>query len=435
MVIHTKSPKAKESQQVVLEFLLANHPLDCPVCDQSGECKLQDYYMEYGLYDPRFNDVKVKKTKKAFSIGPTIMLDQERCILCSRCVRFTDEITKTHEFGIFNRGDRTEVDVYKPLDNKYSGCVADICPVGALTDKDFRFKMRVWYLGSGESVCPGCSRGCNITIDYEKSRPYHSDKARVMRLKPRYNRDVNRWWMCDEGRYGYKPIDANRLLIPKAPGTDGLRPVNGNGAYRTQSGQDELWKEVIAKLALALKSGRWGLIASQQYTNEEIGIMDRLFRKGLGWKDFGFHAPGQEGYEDDFLLKADKNPNTAGAVKAFGLSAKQGDLTPVVEKAKRGELDGLFVFSHDLSRLMGLEAFNGLRAKLETLVFEGPNDNVTAATADFTLASASYAEKEGLFTNFEGRVQPIRKVLEPLGHARPTARILSDLAAALEVNL
>ncbi len=160
MVIHTKSEKAQESQKIVLEFLLANHPLDCPVCDQAGECKLQDYYMDYGVYDARFNENKVKKTKKAISVGPTIMLDQERCVLCSRCVRFGDEITKTHDFGIFGRGDRAQIDVYPghELNNKYSGNVVDICPVGALTDKDFRFKMRVWYLGSQDSVCPGCSR-------------------------------------------------------------------------------------------------------------------------------------------------------------------------------------------------------------------------------------------------------------------------------------
>ncbi|HXV18465.1 MAG TPA: 2Fe-2S iron-sulfur cluster-binding protein, partial [Candidatus Omnitrophota bacterium] len=220
MVIHTKSAKAQDSQKSVLEFLLANHPLDCPVCDQAGECKLQDYYMDYGVYDPKFNEEKVKKTKKAKTIGPTIMLDQERCILCSRCVRFSDEVTKTHDFGIFNRGDHAELDVYpgKELNNKYSGNVADICPVGALTDRDFRFKMRVWYLGSGDSVCPGCSRGCNISVQFEKTRPYHLKTARVMRLKPRENMEVNKWWICDEGRYAYKSIDENRILKLKAAG-------------------------------------------------------------------------------------------------------------------------------------------------------------------------------------------------------------------------
>src|SRR3989338_7257297 len=274
MAIHTQSAKAKEYQQVVLEFLLANHPLDCPVCDQAGECKLQDYYMDYGLYDPKFDDMKVKKTKKAVPVGPTVMLDQERCILCSRCVRFGDEITKTSDFGIFSRGDHSEINLYpdKFLDNKYSGNVVDICPVGALTDKDFRFKMRVWYLGSKESICPGCSRGCNINIEYEKSRPYHLKDERVMRLKPRENMEVNKWWMCDEGRYAYKSIDQNRIQKIKAPRIgivrhseersdeeshhdEILRCAQDDGTVYSVNGSTQItWTEVLIKIACLIKS-------------------------------------------------------------------------------------------------------------------------------------------------------------------------------------
>ncbi len=410
MVISTKSAKAKESQAVVLEFLLANHPLDCPVCDQAGECKLQDYYMEVGLYDPHFNENKVKKTKKAFSIGPTILLDQERCILCSRCVRFTDEITKTHEFGIFDRGDHARVDVAKPLDNKYSGNVADICPVGALTDKDFRFKMRVWYLGSGDSVCPGCSRGCNIKIEYEKSRPYKSDKGRVMRLKPRENQEVNRWWMCDEGRYNYKFIDENRILKPTYP-----------------------WSELFEKVAERLGSGRWALLASPQHTNEELALQKKLFVDELKWKDIAFKAPGQDGYEDDFLIKKDKNPNTRGAVNVFGIEEEKAYLTPVIEKAKRGELDGLFVFGHDLEKIFGKEAVKIVREKVRTIIYEGSNLNPMVAIADIVIPSAVYAEKSGSFTNFEGRVQKFKKVLEPLGESKPTLEILKEIAQCLSI--
>ncbi|MCI0534687.1 MAG: 2Fe-2S iron-sulfur cluster-binding protein, partial [Verrucomicrobiales bacterium] len=173
MKVNTTSDAALAGRRDVLEFLLINHPLDCPVCDQAGECWLQDYYMQHGLYDPKFNEQKVKKTK-AVPIGPTVMLDAERCILCSRCVRFTDEVTKTGEFGIFNRGDHAEVGLHpgKTLENNYAGNVVDICPVGALTDRDFRFKCRVWYLGSTKSVCPGCSRGCNVEIHYNRERDW-----------------------------------------------------------------------------------------------------------------------------------------------------------------------------------------------------------------------------------------------------------------------
>jgi NADH-quinone oxidoreductase subunit G len=212
MVVHTKSAKAEDGRRAVLEFLLANHPLDCPVCDQSGECDLQNFYMNFGLYDPRFREQKVKK-KKAVPIGPHVMLDQERCILCSRCVRFTDEISKTGEFGIFNRGDRAELGLYpgQQLDNPYSGNVVDICPVGALTEQDFRFKARVWYLSSAPTVCNACAQGCNVDIHFVLNRPHLNEGARVLRMKPRYNADVNKWWMCDEGRYGFGWIDKGRL--------------------------------------------------------------------------------------------------------------------------------------------------------------------------------------------------------------------------------
>jgi NADH-quinone oxidoreductase subunit G len=212
MVVRTDTDRAKETRRHVLEFLLINHPLDCPVCDQAGECWLQDYYMRFGLYDARFYEQKVKKPK-AVPIGPTVMLDAERCILCSRCVRFSDEITKTSELGIVNRGDHSEIAVHpdKELNNKYSGNVVDICPVGALTDRDFRFKCRVWYLKKADSICPGCARGCNTEIHYNLDRPQHGGGDRVMRLKPREYPEVNQWWMCDAGRYGYKFIDENSI--------------------------------------------------------------------------------------------------------------------------------------------------------------------------------------------------------------------------------
>jgi len=163
MVVRTRTPATLRNRRFVLEFLLANHPIDCPVCDQAGECELQNYYMDHGRYDTRHNENKTRR-KKAYPIGPHIILDQERCILCTRCVRFTREVSKTAELGVMDRGHRSEIDVFPGVElaNPYSGNVADICPVGALTDRDFRFKCRVWFLGSANSICPGCSRGCNF---------------------------------------------------------------------------------------------------------------------------------------------------------------------------------------------------------------------------------------------------------------------------------
>ena len=295
MVVNTKSSKVNQGRESVLEFLLINHPLDCPVCDQSGECDLQNFYMQYGLYDPRFKEQKVKKAK-ATPLGPTVMLDAERCVLCSRCVRFTDEISKTGELGIFNRGDKAEVGVYpdKVLDNKYSGNVVDICPVGALTDRDFRFKARVWYLSTAPSVCTGCAQGCNIDLHYVLDRPHLADGARVMRVKPRYNADVNQWWMCDEGRYGLKLIDQGRL-----------RTVLYKGA-------ESNWEKAFTELAAVLsqvksekRQGQVGVIALAQQTTEELFLIGELFKESLGISNCTAQVPAQPGSSDNFLMKAD----------------------------------------------------------------------------------------------------------------------------------
>src|SRR5215831_8898017 len=215
MVVETETPRVKDTRRSMMEFHLINHPLDCPVCDQAGECFLQIYYMKHGLYDPRMADEKVHKPK-AIPLGPHVILDAERCILCSRCVRFCDEITGTGELGIFNRGDHSEIGLFpgRDLTNNYSGNVVDICPVGALLDRDFRYQMSVWYLKETQSICPGCSTGCNTRINWNTTRTYKTEGRRILRLKPRYNEAVNKYWMCDEGRYNYKWLEQDRIKTP-----------------------------------------------------------------------------------------------------------------------------------------------------------------------------------------------------------------------------
>ena len=414
MVIKTNSPKVLEVRKTVLEFLLVNHPLDCPVCDQAGECKLQDYYMEHGQYNSRLDDVKVKKEKKAVSIGPTVMLDQERCILCTRCVRFTDNISKTHELGVFERGDHSQLDIYpgKQLDNNYSGNVVDICPVGALTDKDFRFKCRVWYLDHTKSVCPGCSMGCNINIDWDKSRPHQAKKERVMRLKPRHNPDVNDYWICDVGRYNYRFVDENRITTPQV--------------------KNDLisWDAAIDTLTKGIKSaglGKVGVIASAQLTNEDLFVI-RTFFKGA---QIGFKLPEQPGKSDDFLLKSDRNPNTAGATHILGAADAEG----IVNQAKEGKLDVLYVFGHDLVKLFGKETVAEIARKVKLLVYQGSNINDTASYAHLILPSAVYAEKDGTFTNFQGRVQRINPAFAPMGEAKGDWEIVKLLSERLGIAL
>jgi NADH-quinone oxidoreductase subunit G len=417
MVVKTDSPKVLEVRKTVLEFLLVNHPVDCPVCDQAGECKLQDYYMEHGKYNSRLIDVKVKKEKKAFSIGPTVMLDQERCILCTRCVRFADNITKTHEFGITDRGDHSELDVYpgKQLDNNYSGNVVDICPVGALTDKDFRFKCRVWYLEKTKSVCPGCSMGCNITVEWDKSRPHPDKKARVMRLKPRLNPSVNDYWMCDVGRYNYRFIDENRVLYPQH--------------------KNELisWDQAVTLIAQTIKQSapkdRIGIVASAQLTNEDLFAVRKLFKDQLKSSNVDFRVPEKPGTSDDLLLKADRNPNTAGALAI--LQPKDNVSQTTIEKAKRGEIDLLYVFGQDLVKLYGKETVEAIAKNVKFFVYQGSNINETCSYAHLILPSTVYAEKHGTFTNCQAKVQQIWPAFAPLAESKADWEIMALIAAHL----
>ncbi|HWP48484.1 MAG TPA: molybdopterin-dependent oxidoreductase [Candidatus Limnocylindrales bacterium] len=426
MVVHTTSEKVKAARRAILEFLLINHPVDCPVCDQAGECWLQIYYMEHGLYNSRFMENKVRKHFKATPIGPWVNLDSERCILCSRCVRFTSEITKTYELALVNRGDHSEITIFpgKELNNKYSGNVVDICPVGALTDRDFRFQCRVWYLDKQESICPGCSRGCNIEIHYNVQRAHHAGGRRVLRIKPRFNPEVNKWWICDEGRYGYKFIDdKSRIQMPYLQ--------EGEVLVETD------WKVVLDKVASTLRSilttygtESIGVIASPQLTNEDLYLIRKLFVEDLRLPHVDFKVPVKEkGYEDDFLIKADKNPNTRGA-EELGLGAREGSLNVenMLEAAGTGRLKALYVFGQDLTNFFGEEKIKEIASRLELLVFQGSNLNPTGQYAHVILPSATYAEKDGTFTNFEGRVQRIYKAVEPLGESLPDWEIIIKLA-------
>ncbi|MDA2929620.1 molybdopterin-dependent oxidoreductase [Acidobacteria bacterium AH-259-O06] len=422
MTVTTDSKRVTQARKAMLEFLLINHPLDCPVCDQSGECDLQNYYMEIGQYDSRFLENKIKR-KKAFPVGPHVVLDQERCILCTRCTRFCEEVSRSHELGVFNRGNRSVIDLHpaKTLDNPYSGNVIDICPVGALTEREFRFKCRVWYLSTRDSICSGCARGCNISIHYNESRPYKAGGRRAQRLKPRFNPLVNQWWMCDEGRFGYEFIDKNRIEQP----------------YLRAIAELELseWDKVIDEVSTALKSA-WqkfgpnsiGVIASPQLSNEELYLIQKLFAELMGIEQIGYRNPWEKGgFQDDFLIRADKNPNSRGA-EEIGLS---GDVRTILEKAACGEIKILYIFQHNFDS----EEARKMLEQAEYIVFQGTNWNKTADFANVILPGATYAEKDGTFTNFEGRVQRFQQAFLPLSEAKADSEILTVLAEKLEYPL
>ena len=419
MVVHTQTDRVKETRRSVMEFHLINHPLDCPVCDQAGECFLQIYYMQHGLYEPRMKDAKVHKPK-AVPLGPHVMLDAERCIVCSRCVSFCDEVTKTGELGIFHRGDHSEIGVFPGLDleNKYSGNVVDICPVGALTDRDFRFQVRVWYLDTAKSICPGCARGCNIEVHVNRRRPHHAEGRRVARLKPRFNAAVNKWWMCDEGRYGFRFVDdPDRLSRPERRHGDATTPLT--------------WEDALAAVATALRPGgdRVGVLASPNMSNEDLFALKRL-AETAGIRQIAFRVPpATPGDQDDLLIRADKNPNTRGA-ELLGLD---GDAETMLIAARAGRISTLLVFHHDLLA-SGWPAADVREAlgRVETLIYVGTNANPTSALAHLVLPSTAWVERDGTFTNFEGRVQRFRVAVEPLGESRPDWQWLGLLIVLLD---
>lgn len=426
MVVSTNSEKVKDAVSGVLEFLLINHPLDCPVCDQAGECYLQEYYMKFGLYDSRMNENKIKR-HKAEVIGPHVILDTERCVLCSRCVRFVREISHSNEIGIFNRGGQSEIRLLpdKVLDNNYSGNVVDICPVGALTDRDFRFQCRVWYLSKANSVCNGCSRGCNITVEANRQRPHHGEGRRVMRLKPRFNKEVNQWWICDEGRYGYKFIDdPSRLVQPQ---------IRRNGEFEWLHWNDAI-QEVVRRLAEAKDSAGPAsvvVIASPQQTNEDLFLTRRLFGVDLGLPQLDFRVPDRNPFQGDgFLLQADRNPNTRGA-EAILLEEGGFNLAGLIEASGHHRLKLLYVCEQDLVKKLGKDKAGKFIGQFEFVVYQGSNENETSLLADLVLPGATYAEVEGTFTNFEGRVQKINPAVEPLGDALPAWQIMTQLGKAL----
>ena len=405
MVVHTDTERVRQTRQSMMEFHLINHPLDCPVCDQAGECWLQIYYMKHGLYDPRMTDEKVHKPK-AVPLGPHVMLDAERCILCSRCVRFCDEITGGGELGIFHRGDHSEIGLFpgRDLVNNYSVNVVDICPVGALTDRDFRFKVRVWYLDTAKSICTGCARGCNIEVHVNRRRPHHAEGRRVARLKPRVNADVNAWWICDEGRYHFGFVDGpSRLTAPARRGPGGSAEVG--------------WDDAVTAVAEAVRRHppeQVAVLASPHMANEDLMALRRLL-EARGIRQVAFDVPPAAPAEgDDFLLRADRTPNRRGA-ELIGLG---GAAAGILAAARGGRLRCLWVFHHDLlaAGWPSSEVAEAL-GRVETVIFTGTNANATSDRAHWVLPAAAWVESEGTFTNFEGRVQRFRAAVQPLGGA------------------
>lgn len=404
MEIYTSTPAVKQMREGVLEFLLINHPLDCPICDQAGECKLQEYSVDYGQFESRFAEEKVHKPKQV-DLGPRIVLDDERCILCTRCIRFTRDVVGDDALGIVNRGSYSTLTKYpdKKFDNNYTLNTVDICPVGALTSKDFRFRMRVWFLKETKSICTSCGTGCNIIMG--------SRQEQIYRYEPRENDAVNSTWMCDYGRLNYKWIGRpDRLSEVK---------VRRHGKQETSNWSTAL-REISARLtAVGPESG--AIIASARQTNEELYLLSKLARKLGAVTD----SVPRFGEGDKLLLNADRNPNSTGARMIGVAPAEMGSNIPnIVEGIRAGRIKSLIVFGEDVTK-HGITA--DLLARLELLVVSDILPSETTAMAHYLLPGCAHAEKRGTFTNVKGRVQKFMKAVEPRGDARPEWEFLHEL--------
>ena len=428
----TKSETVRKLRSSVLEFYLQHHPLDCPICDDAGECDLQNYYMAYGLHDSRVDLVEKIRKHKVHDVGPTVVLDSERCVLCSRCVRFCREIAGTDELGIFNHGGGAELMNVpgKQLENDYAGNVVDLCPVGALTDKDFRFKRRVWYLKRTTSICNGCSRGCNIFVDYEQDRAYKDPQRRIQRLKPRYNRAVNEWWMCDRGRYSYHTVDSTDRIL--APATKS----ESNGHSLTIA---EVLDRAAGKIQAAIKQNgpqSIAILGSARSSNEALFLLKQLAdHLKLTTLDVTL-ASEPKGKEDEILMKADLAANRRGAREIGvwpGEGGSNGD--EILEAAKEGEYDVLIVVNHDLSKQLSAREQKKLDDHCGYILYLTTHDSGTVSLADDVLPISMWAEQEATYTNFQGRVQRTLKCFDPHGLSVPEWTIWQQLGQQLGFDL
>lgn len=408
MGIRTGGELVDECRRGVMEFLLINHPLDCPICDQAGECRLQEFSVEHGNGVSRFVDNKVKKPKNV-DIGPRIRLDDERCIMCSRCIRFCQEIPEDDVLGFTDRGSHTVLTTHpgKKLANDYSLNTVDICPVGALTSNDFRFQMRVWFLKETPSICTGCGRGCNTILGSREDEMY--------RITPRENDAVNSSWMCDHGRQEFQLLSNERRL------TDPL--VLGDQGHRLSS-----WSEAHQTAAAGLKllgPEEIAIVASARMTNEELYMVRRLAAHlKTEWVDVVPRS--QEG--DDLLIAEDANPNSLGAKLVLGLENPGAKLADIKAGVEKGTIKAVLAFDENL---IGAGFEEASLKKLAFLLNTHLLANPTADVAQVVYPSAGFAEKRGSMINVTGRLQRLNQAVQPPGQVMENWEVLRDLIQAL----
>jgi NADH-quinone oxidoreductase subunit G len=414
MVVLTASERVREARAAVMEFLLENHPLDCPVCDQAGECGLQDYSVEHGLDSTHMVDER--RTYPGFErrmIGPHVVQNQNRCIHCTRCIRFTTEISETSDLTMKARGNHSYIDTFdgRPFDNPWSACAADVCPVGALTVKEFRFRARVWHLDETPTVCPGCSIGCNVNLG-------HLD-GEVHRFVPRVNLEINGWWMCDYGRFLAEGLGERTVDAPFERLGESVRRLS--------------WDAALTHIAGWLREGPTPLvIASANSSNETLFAVHQKLVKGA---KVDVVVPISEGEtrsikngRGSWIESTDAHPNSTGA-RHLGLATADG---ATLESAVRGRSGPIVVLDADAHPWLASEDAADLRDRKVAILARNRTPLVDVAT--IVLPLASWVESEGTFTSSTGRVQLARRAFSPRGQARPPWEFVCRLAVELGIE-
>ncbi len=369
----------KKIQRDVMELELINHPTDCPICDQAGECKLQDYYMTYGRPESRMTVPQVQKSKK-LDFGCGVVHDQERCVTCGRCVRFCREITKTGELGIINRTDDARVNIFpgRPINNRYALNVVDLCPVGAMTSKDFRFKQRVWFLKKAPGICHGCAKGCNITIEHNREK-YQDDI--IYRFRPRLNRQVNGYFMCDAGRLSYRQENEGRLLAARLGSQ--IRPL----------------EDVLAACTREIEqAGKIAILLSPNCSLEQMVAVKALAAKlqaSLSGFSTGYI---KEGDGDGLLIEDDKAANRAG-LALLGIDCSRESFEKAVRDAQL-----LINFNNDLTRTYSDSELKKL-LKDTKVIIAATHDDRLSAMADIAIPVATSSEYAGSLINCHNILQ------------------------------
>ncbi len=427
VIVRTDSPRVIKAREDILEFLLVHHPLDCPVCDQAGECDLQDFSYRHGHDKSRYVEVKNVPPKK--DLGPDVLLYTTRCIVCTRCIRFCDEVSGTGELGLINRGSHDEIDIPRNhagtpiqlLDNKLSGNVVDICPVGALISKDFLFKSRPWFLKKENSICSGCSVGCNIMVEYKEDGLY--------RIKPRFHEDINQHWMCDDGRLGYHYVNSDdRLQLPQKRVEDELVTTQWADAL-----------SLITEKLTEVEPDDVVVIGSAQATNEDNFVLQQFAHDVLKTTQLGLFGqqPGEEHKFPQFTIEADKNPNTAGARTILGSANGNVVLEGETLWEKVAGAKVVYLVSGAPERTLD-EAEKEALSKVDFLIVQDILPSEVTEMADVILPGTTFAEKDGTFTNSTGWVQRIRKTIDPPGEAQSdwliTQQIANQLGGEFEYN-